>query len=73
MDIKKKLKGRKFWLVFAIFMVATLLLAVPPWFGKVIIDATHYVSLISIIVSAYFGANVWQKKSAVNGNENGEH
>ena len=72
---RKKLKSyksgsRKWFLVIMVFFISTLAAFVPPlvsvWiFGAstplVILSGVEYVSIISIAISAYFGANVFQK------------
>lgn len=74
-----KFASRKFYLAFLTLIVATLLLAVPPWFGKVLLDGTMWVSVVSIVFAAYFAANVIQHKGengkidgVVKPNEEGE-
>lgn len=66
----KQRQSRKWNLVLLVFWFATLLVLLPPlisvWlFGAltpvVIISGTEYVSLITLIVSAYFAGNVWEK------------
>lgn len=65
-----KIKSRKWSLILLIFWIATLLVLAPPllsvWvFGAkaplIIISGTEFVSLITLAVSAYFGANVIQR------------
>lgn len=64
-----KIRSRKWNLILLIFWIATLLVLAPPllsvWlFGAkaplIIISGTEFVSLITLVVSAYFGANVVQ-------------
>jgi len=63
--------SKKWRLVLLVVLMASLGTIVPPilslWLFKaatplVIISGTEYVSLLTLIVSAYFGANVWQKQ-----------
>ena len=61
MKLKEKLASRKFWLIFITLVVATLLLAVPPWFDLVLLNGTQWLSLVSVIFGFYFAANVAQK------------
>lgn len=65
-----KTKSRKWRLVLMVLVISTLGAFIPPilsaWVFRdenvlVILSGTQLVSLISIIVSAYFGFNVWQK------------
>jgi hypothetical protein len=71
-DVKeyKKYQSRKWRLVIIVMVIATLGLFVPPllslWVFKAskalfLITGTEWVSVITLIVAAYFGANVWQK------------
>lgn len=62
--------SRKWKLVLLIVMLATLGTFLPPIFSMwflgasaplVILNGTEWVSVIALIVSAYFGANVYQK------------
>lgn len=62
--------NRKWHLVLFVVIIATIGLFAPPllsvWLFKaitplVLISGTEYVSLITLVVSAYFGANVWQR------------
>jgi len=66
----QKTQSRKWKLVLLVILLATLGTVVPPvisaWvFGAlkplVIISGTEYVSVLTLVVSAYFGANVFQK------------
>ena len=63
--------SRKWFLVLSIIILATLGTFLPPlisaWvFGEsvplVILSGTEWVSVISMIVAAYIGGNVWQKR-----------
>lgn len=63
--------SKKWRLVLLVVLLASLGTIVPPilslWLFDaatplVIISGTEYVSLLTLIVSAYFGANVWQKQ-----------
>lgn len=65
-----KTKSRKWNLVLLVFWMSALALLAPPllsvWvFGAkaplVILSGTEFVSLITLAVSAYFGANVFQR------------
>jgi hypothetical protein len=64
-----KRQSRKWDLVLLVFFTAVVAVLVPPlvsvWvFGKaplVVLSGTEFVSLITLIVSTYFGANVLQK------------
>ena len=89
----QKTQSRKWRLTLLVVIISTLGVFIPPivssWiFGTtplIIISGTEYVSVLTLIVSAYFGANVIQKrfdgKASVNidanittneDNENGE-
>jgi hypothetical protein len=66
----KKTNSRKWKLVLLILLIATIGTFVPPllsaWVFKAssalfILTGGHFVTLVTLIVSAYFGANVWQK------------
>jgi O-antigen/teichoic acid export membrane protein len=66
----KKTNSRKWRLVLFILLIATLGTFIPPllsaWLFKAaaplfILTGGHFVTLVTLIVSAYFGANVWQK------------
>jgi hypothetical protein len=66
-----KYHSRKWILILTIFGVATLGVFAPPmissWIFKAtepltIVSGTEFVSLITLIITAYFGFNVWQKK-----------
>lgn len=66
----KKTNSRKWKLVLLILLIATVGTFVPPllsaWvFGAsaplFILTGGNFVTLITLLVSAYFGANVWQK------------
>jgi len=66
----KKTQSRKWRLVIYILVLATLGVFLPPllsvWLFSttepiVILTGGHFVTLVTLIVSAYFGANVWQK------------
>lgn len=72
---KKKESGtvtnRKWHLILFVVLIATIGLFAPPllsvWLFKavvplVLISGTEYVSLITLVVSAYFGANVWARQ-----------
>ena len=71
---KKKNKSkasRKWKLVVAVVILAALGTFIPPvisaWIFKatntlVILSGAEFVSLITLVVAAYFGANVWQKR-----------
>lgn len=70
-NIKNSNKGSRKWaLVLSVFWISTLMLLVPPllsvWlFGAekpmIILTGVEYVSLVSLSVGSYFGANVFQK------------
>jgi len=62
--------SKKWTLVLLVVLLSSLGVFLPPivsiWIFKavtplVVISGTEYVSLLTFIVSAYFGANVWQK------------
>jgi len=62
--------SKKWALVLLVVLLSSLGVFLPPiisiWIFKaitplVVISGTEYVSLLTFIVSAYFGANVWQK------------
>jgi hypothetical protein len=66
----KRYQSRKWQLVIIVMVIATLGLFVPPlvslWAFKAskalfLITGTEWVSVVTLIVAAYFGANVWQK------------
>ena len=68
-QLKSKLQSRKFWLVVSAFVVLTLLVAAPPLVGLwvlgkpiVVLTGSEYISGLSVVVSAYFAANSWQKR-----------
>jgi len=63
--------SRKWKLVLLIILISTIGTFIPPvlsqWIFKdnttlVILTGGNFVTLISLVVSAYFGFNVWQKK-----------
>ena len=63
--------NRKWRLILFVVIIATIGLFAPPllsvWLFKavvplVLISGTEYVSLITLVVSAYFGANVWARQ-----------
>lgn len=65
-----KNKSRKWKLVKYIFFISSLAAFIPPIFSKwvfqdsqilILLPATSFVTLISIVVSAFFGFNVLQK------------
>lgn len=67
----KKYQSRKWQLVMLVIVLATLGAFAPPllsmWVfkaGKVLylLTGTEWVSVITLVVSVYFGINVWQKK-----------
>jgi hypothetical protein len=66
-----KFNSRKWKLVLLVLILATLGFLAPPllsaWVFKaaealVLITGTEWVSVVTLVVSAYFGANVFQKK-----------
>lgn len=66
-----KRRSRKWNLVLGILLLATIGTFIPPivsaWLFKaaeplVILSGGHFVTLVTLIVSTYFGANVLQKK-----------
>lgn len=66
-----KPSSRKWFLVLLVVILATIGCYLPPalsmWvFGfdepLVILSGTEFVSILTLIVSIYFGINVWQKK-----------
>ena len=71
------MKSRKLTLLYIVIVLATLGAFVPPiltWvlalFGKnvppfEILGSTEWVSMISLVVSTYFGSNVWEKHVAL--------
>lgn len=72
-----KNQSRKWRLVLLVIILATLGTFVPPlislWVLKAkealfLISGAEWVSVITLVVSAYFGINVWQKK--IEGNQN---
>lgn len=65
-----KTKSRKWKLVLLVLIIATIGTFIPPmvsaWLFKApaileILTGGHFVTLITLVVSAYYGANVWQK------------
>jgi len=67
----KKINSRKWRLTLLILLITTIGTFVPPiistWFLKYsqpleVLSGGHFVTLVTLIVSAYFGMNVWQKK-----------
>lgn len=77
-------KSRKWFLVLLITIISTVGTFIPPilskWVfkeneGLIILSGSHFVTLISLVVSAYFGFNVWQKRivnEPTKNNEDGE-
>lgn len=76
-----KTKSRKWYLVLLVLWISVLMTVVPPlvsvWVFKsdkptIILTGTEFVSLLTLIVSCYFGANVVQKhveyKNGINNN-----
>lgn len=66
----KRTQSRKWKLVLLVILLVALGAFIPPtismWIFKaskplVIVSGTELVSLFTLVVSAYFGANVWQK------------
>lgn len=66
-----KFRSRKWRLVLLVLGIAALALLIPPilsiWVfsateALVILGGTEFVSLATLVVTAYFGANVWQKR-----------
>jgi len=65
----KKTNSRKWKLVLLVLTIATIFTFVPPlisaWLFKAealfLLTGGHFVTLVTLIVSAYFGANVFQK------------
>ena len=64
-----KTKSRKWKLVLLVLLITTFGTFVPPVAAMFlnckelkILDGSHFVALVSLVVSAYFGINVWQKK-----------
>ena len=69
--IEQKKNSRKWKLVLGILLVTIIGTFIPPiisqWVFKdpkplVVLSGAHFVTLVTLIVSAYFGANVFQKK-----------
>ena len=67
----KKINSRKWRLTLLILLITTIGTFVPPiistWFLKYsqpleVLSGGHFVTLVTLIISAYFGMNVWQKK-----------
>ena len=64
-----QLPSRKWRLVLFIVLLASVACFLPPiisvWFLKqpalILLTGAEYCSLITLVVSAYFGVNVWQK------------
>jgi len=70
LKIYTKYQSRKWQLVVVVLAIATLGLFVPPVLSLFvfkmpqaffIITGTEWVSVVTLIVAAYFGANIWQK------------
>lgn len=58
--------NRKLKLCLLISVLTYLSFLLPPIiFNKIILTGTEYVSVISIILTAYFGTNVYQKKTSL--------
>lgn len=65
-----KYQSRKWRLVLLVLLAIILGTFVPPlisaWVFEaeplIILTGGHFVTLVTLIVSAYFGANIWQKK-----------
>ena len=64
-------RSRKWFLVLSVFIITTLGVFLPPiisaWLFKaatplVILTGAEYVSVVTLVVSAYFAGNIWQKK-----------
>ena len=62
--------SRKWRLVLIVILLSTLGVLIPPLISSwvfqsvrplIIISGSEYVSLVTLVVSAYFGVNVWQK------------
>jgi hypothetical protein len=75
----KKTQSRKWRLVLIVIALATIGLFLPPlvslWVLKAdnalfLISGTEWVSVITLVVSAYFGANILQKKFIQSGSLN---
>ena len=71
MKFKEKLQSRKYQLVIIIIILATLGTFCPPIFSIfgikfAILSGTEFVSLITLIIGAYFGANAWQNRAEIN-------
>jgi hypothetical protein len=75
----KKTQSRKWRLVLYVLFIATIGVFIPPllstWLFKatsalVILSGGHFVTLVTLLVSAYFGANVWQKRVEANASFN---
>ena len=67
----KKVNSRKWRLTLLILLITTIGTFVPPIVSAWLLDYSeplsiltggHFVTLVTLIVSAYFGMNVWQKK-----------
>lgn len=67
----KKTQSRKWRLVLLVILLAVLGTFAPTLLSAwvfnstspiVILNGGHFVTLITLVVSAYFGANVWQKQ-----------
>jgi hypothetical protein len=65
-----KRSSRKWFLTLLIVAITSIGVFLPPvlsvWVFKmaaplIILSGTEYVSILTLIVSAYYGANVWQK------------
>lgn len=65
-----KLASRKYKLAMLIFIMTSLLCAVPPCLSVfvfkatplIILSGTEYVTILSTLMGIYFSANVYQKK-----------
>lgn len=69
--VKDDKMSRKWKLVLLILLISTIGTFMPPvmsqWIFKdstslVILTGNNFITLIGLVVSAYFGFNVWQKK-----------
>lgn len=71
MAFKDKMQSRKFMLVILIIILATIGTFCPPILSIfnikfVILNGAEFVSLIALVIGAYFGANVWQNRAEIN-------
>jgi hypothetical protein len=74
---ESKYRSRKWYLTLLIIAICTIGTFVPPILSVwvldektplVILSGSEYVTLITLIISVYFGANVWEKRETARAN-----